>query len=201
MTRVTASRPLLGALVERWWDTTNSFHFSTMGEMTMTPYDFAMITGIGVGGDPIPLDPDMEEWEAAWIALLGARPPILRVGMVRYSWFEERFTGVEPKTIEHTEWNTVGLYLLSALVVLQRVSFYDWGGAGLTTLYGYMSSTSRMCGTMVGGYWRAWELWEYAYFPTLAPEPIEETPATVLFSRVYDGQLRRRTWENFMFFR
>ncbi|GMQ05595.1 hypothetical protein CsSME_00050564 [Camellia sinensis var. sinensis] len=29
--------------------------------MTMTPYDFAMITGLGVGGDPIPFDTNMEE--------------------------------------------------------------------------------------------------------------------------------------------
>ncbi|KAL7175893.1 hypothetical protein ACSBR2_029466 [Camellia fascicularis] len=54
-----ASRALLGALVERWWDTTNSFHFSSTGEMTMTPYDFSMIIGLGVGGDPIPFDMDM----------------------------------------------------------------------------------------------------------------------------------------------
>ena len=58
------SRSLLGALVERWWDTTNSFHFSTTGDMTMTPYGFAMLIGIEVGGRPIPYDPDMGEWEA-----------------------------------------------------------------------------------------------------------------------------------------
>ena len=44
-----------------WWDTTNSFHFSSTGEMTMTAYDFAMITNLGIGGDLIPLDPDMGE--------------------------------------------------------------------------------------------------------------------------------------------
>ncbi|KAL7257998.1 hypothetical protein ACSBR1_004176 [Camellia fascicularis] len=46
LSRFIASRLLLGALVEKWWDTTNSFHFSTAGEMTMTPYDFSMLTGI-----------------------------------------------------------------------------------------------------------------------------------------------------------
>ncbi|GMP36388.1 hypothetical protein CsSME_00008531 [Camellia sinensis var. sinensis] len=47
-----ASRPLLGALEERWWNTTDSFHFSTVEEMTMTPFDFSMLTSIkvGVGG-------------------------------------------------------------------------------------------------------------------------------------------------------
>ncbi|CAL5348410.1 unnamed protein product [Camellia sinensis] len=49
LTQVIVSRPLLGALVERWWDTTNSLHIFTAREMTMTPYDFAMITSLGVG--------------------------------------------------------------------------------------------------------------------------------------------------------
>lgn len=47
--------------MERWRDTTSSLHLFTTGEMTMTPYDFAMITGLGVRGDPIPLVPDMGE--------------------------------------------------------------------------------------------------------------------------------------------
>ncbi|XP_028073484.1 disease resistance protein RML1A-like [Camellia sinensis] len=48
--RLTASRPLLAALVERWWHTTDSFHFSVAGDMTMTSYDFSILTGIRVGG-------------------------------------------------------------------------------------------------------------------------------------------------------
>ncbi|XP_028063806.1 protein MAIN-LIKE 2-like [Camellia sinensis] len=220
LTRVTASRTLLGALVERWCDTTNSFHFSTAGEMTMNLVDFAMITGLGVVGDPIPLDADMGEWVAAWDTLLGARQPTLRAGMLTYTWFEAHYRGEDPDTDEEVEqyargfllflfgttlfsngWNTVGFYFLGALVVLQGVCFYDWGMADLTTLYGYMSSTSRMCGRLIGGYWRGWELWVYAYFPALALEPVEETATTVPFSDVYDSQLRRRTQESFIFFR
>ncbi|GMP53431.1 hypothetical protein CsSME_00018883 [Camellia sinensis var. sinensis] len=144
LTRVIASCPLLGALVERCWDTTNSLHLSTTGEMTMPPYDFIMITGLGVGGDPVPLDFDTGKWEAAWIELLGAYPPLFRTTMVRYSWFELQFRGTKSETEEEIEqyaWgflmflisttlftnraNTVRLYLLSALVVLPRVSFYD----------------------------------------------------------------------------
>ncbi|KAL7212865.1 hypothetical protein ACSBR2_015541 [Camellia fascicularis] len=78
LSRHPVSRTLLGALVERWWDTTNSFHFSATGDMTMTPFDFSMLTGLDVGGRSIPYDADMGEWEAAWIYLLGARPPIDR---------------------------------------------------------------------------------------------------------------------------
>ncbi|KAL7213423.1 hypothetical protein ACSBR2_016029 [Camellia fascicularis] len=65
LSRLTASRPLLATLVERWWDTTDFFHFSATRDMTMTPYDFSMLIGIGVGGDPIPFDTDMDEWDAA----------------------------------------------------------------------------------------------------------------------------------------
>ncbi|KAL7163336.1 hypothetical protein ACSBR2_039434 [Camellia fascicularis] len=49
LSRLIANRPLLRALVERWWDTTDSFHFSSTGEMMMTPYDFSMLTGLEVG--------------------------------------------------------------------------------------------------------------------------------------------------------
>ena len=67
------SRPLLGTLVERWWDTTDSLYSSTVGEMIMTPFDFSMPTGIAVRGHSIPYDTDMGEWEAAQIYLLGIR--------------------------------------------------------------------------------------------------------------------------------
>ena len=54
--------------------------------------------------------------------------------------------------------NTVPLCLLSALVDVRRIRRYDWGGAGLATLYGYMSFSSRLSGQLLGGYWRAWEV-------------------------------------------
>ncbi|KAL7163962.1 hypothetical protein ACSBR2_039965 [Camellia fascicularis] len=111
LARLLARRALLSALVERWWDTTNSFHFSSTGEMTMTPYDFSMITGLRVGGDSIPFGLDMgshletqaeiEQYTRGFlIYLLGT-------------------------TLFVNKWNTVGLYVLSALVVLARVRFYD----------------------------------------------------------------------------
>ncbi|XP_028059240.1 uncharacterized protein LOC114262978 [Camellia sinensis] len=91
-----ASRTLMGALVERWWDTTNSFHFSATGDMTMTPFDFAVFTGLDMGGWVIPYNEDMGQWEAAWIYLLGARLPVDRSsGRVRYTWFSSHFRRVE----------------------------------------------------------------------------------------------------------
>ncbi|KAL7256531.1 hypothetical protein ACSBR1_010462 [Camellia fascicularis] len=212
LSRLTASRPLLTALVERWWDTTDSFHFSTAGDMMMTPYDFSMLTGIGVGGDPIPFDTDMDEWEAAQIYLLGELPPLARPGFVRYSWFEDHFR-IQPSLAQEAPMaqeeveqyargflmfllgttlfadraNTVPLCLLSALVDVTRVLRYDWGGAALATLYGYMSSSSRCSVQLLGGYWRAWELWVYAYFQRLAPVPDEDPSRRSILSSLRLG--------------
>ncbi|VVA37994.1 PREDICTED: MAINTENANCE OF MERISTEMS, partial [Prunus dulcis] len=52
-------RPLLVALAERWWDTTHTFPFDEVGEMTMTPTDFAAITGLRVGGKRLTYDLDI----------------------------------------------------------------------------------------------------------------------------------------------
>ncbi|KAL7248863.1 hypothetical protein ACSBR1_011112 [Camellia fascicularis] len=226
LSRLTTSRPLLAALVERWWDTTDSFHLSATGEMTMTPFDFSMLTGIGVGGDPIPFDTDMDEWDVAQVYLLGELSPLACPGFVRYSWFEDHFriqpalAEEAPMTQEEVEQyargflmfllgttifadraNTVPLCLLSALIDVTRILRYDWGGAALATLYGYMSFSSRCSGQLLGGYWRAWELWVYAYFPRLAPVPDEETPLGVPFSRRFDVRCVRRPRESFIFFR
>ncbi|KAF5932784.1 hypothetical protein HYC85_028955 [Camellia sinensis] len=182
--------------------------------------------GIGVGGDPIPFDTDMDEWTAAQVHLLGEAPPLARPGFVRYSWFEAQFR-VQPALGEETQMteedveryargflmflfgttifadraNTMPLCLLSALVDVRDILHYDWGGAALATLYGYMSSASRGSGQLLGGYWRAWELWVYAYFPRLAPVPVAEPPPAVPFSSRFDGRCTRRPRETFGFFR
>ncbi|GMP68946.1 hypothetical protein CsSME_00028377 [Camellia sinensis var. sinensis] len=47
--------------------------------MTMTPYDFAMITSLGVGGDLIPFDTDMGEWNTVGLYLLSDLVTLPRV--------------------------------------------------------------------------------------------------------------------------
>ncbi|XP_028078303.1 protein MAIN-LIKE 2-like [Camellia sinensis] len=189
--------------------------------MTMTPFNFAMLTGLDVAGRPVPYDEDMGEWEAAWIHLLGVRPPIDRSSdRVRYTWFPVQYRGSMPETFEEIEQytrgflmfllgttlfsdrrNIVGLYLLSALVDLSQVSQYDWGGAGLATLYCYMSATSCGRRNIVGSYWRARELWVYVYFPTLALEFEVEVPLTIPYSHVFEGRCRARARETLPFLR
>ncbi|KAI8002436.1 Protein MAIN-LIKE 2, partial [Camellia lanceoleosa] len=202
LSRYPASRTLMGALVERWWDTTNSIYFSATMDMTITPFDFSMLTGLGIAGRPVPYDADMGEWETAWIYLLGVRPPIDRSLGRGFLMF------LLGTTLFSDRGNTVGFYLLSALVDLSQVSQYDWGGADLATLYCYMSATSRGRGNIVGGYWRAWEplsclpkLWVYAYFSTLAPEPEVEAPLEIPYSCRFEGRCWPRPRETLPYLR
>ncbi|KAL7170288.1 hypothetical protein ACSBR2_035206 [Camellia fascicularis] len=85
---------LYAALVDRWWDTTSSFHFCSTGEMTLTLYNFLMLIGLLVGvGGPVPFDPDMTQWRDAQLQFLGAIPYTTSHGMMRYSFFLEHFSG------------------------------------------------------------------------------------------------------------
>ena len=48
----TSSQAAMCALIERWMDTTHTFHLP-FGEMIVTPLDFAAITGLSFSGEPI----------------------------------------------------------------------------------------------------------------------------------------------------
>ncbi|KAL7212438.1 hypothetical protein ACSBR2_015179 [Camellia fascicularis] len=169
---------LYGPLVERWWNTTNSFNFTSIGELTLTPYDFSMLTGLRVGvSGPIPCDPDMTHLKVAERQLLGVIPDITNHRMVRYSWFYNHFSKAQLATPDEVAQytrgflmyllgttlfanreNIVGLYLLGALAHLLQVTEYNWGGADLATLYCYMCSVSRHKADSHDGCWRVWEV-------------------------------------------
>ncbi|CAL2276806.1 unnamed protein product [Prunus armeniaca] len=64
-------RPLLVALVERWWDTTHTFHFDEVGEM-MTLTDFTAIIGLHVGGKRLKYDLEIyKKIRTSWLNCLG----------------------------------------------------------------------------------------------------------------------------------
>ncbi|GMP72253.1 hypothetical protein CsSME_00030352 [Camellia sinensis var. sinensis] len=128
--------------------------------------------------------------------------------MIRYNWFAEQFRGTEPETVEEIEHyargffmflfgttlfanrtNTIGLYLLSALMDLLQIRFYDQSSAGLATLYDYMSSTSCRSKDWIRGYWRAWEetfSFSHRYFDTVTAVEITWQPWATMPAGVRD---------------
>ncbi|KAF6163085.1 hypothetical protein GIB67_001413 [Kingdonia uniflora] len=60
-----SDQKVVTSLIERWWDTTHTFHFPC-GELGLTPLDFSMLTGIEIGqGDPVPFDKSLENVNGA----------------------------------------------------------------------------------------------------------------------------------------
>ena len=62
---------LIHVLVEHWWDTTHTFWFNGVGEMTMTPKDFTLITGLEDGGTDIQLGRKMHKNHSLVCRLMG----------------------------------------------------------------------------------------------------------------------------------
>jgi hypothetical protein len=173
LTRARNDHAIVVALAERWRDTTNTFHLPP-GEMTVTPTDFAAITGLRVGGEPIPLDSGIHSDTDALAWFLGTAPKV-ESGMARYDQFK---TYLKKKVTTEQEAEQMAraylLYLfgaslfpnrrsnvhlsyLPALRDFRTASRYDWGGAALGAAYAFLGNSSRT-GKSTAGYWRVWEV-------------------------------------------
>ncbi|KAI8547553.1 hypothetical protein RHMOL_Rhmol07G0205100 [Rhododendron molle] len=179
---------LTTALVERCWDTTNTFHFPEAGEMMITPSDFAMLTGLRDGGDPLPLDLRIHEREGAFDYLLGKTPTVSESGHITYSWLREQFdhAGILTEvslsqlvqaflfyllgqTLFCNKENSVHVQFLAALVNLETIVEFDWGTPALVTLYGHLSAYSRGVSLSLGGHHRVLELWAFEHLLQFPP--------------------------------
>lgn len=154
LTQAKNDHTVLTALVERWHDTSNTFHFS-VGELTVTPLDFAATTDLRVGGEPIPFDTGIHIDETALRWFLGQ---VLDRDeeMLKYEQFKDYLKKV-PTTQQEEEQMAKAylLYLFGASLYLNRcskvhlsyllalrdlstASQYDWGGAALEACYSFM---------------------------------------------------------------
>ncbi|KAH7858103.1 hypothetical protein Vadar_020029 [Vaccinium darrowii] len=185
LTVTRTDRKLIRALVERWWDTTNTFHFR-FGEMTITPLNFAAITGLRVGGEPIPFDSELYLDPVAVEHYLGRRLGGIEPG-VRYTvlvgfWDHEPGSEEEARQMARAyllylfgaslfpnRQGVVHLGWLPALEDLETAGRFDWGGAGLCTVYCFLGCVCRGVGTSLGGYWRVLEVWAYEVLGVFAP--------------------------------
>ncbi|KAI8572049.1 hypothetical protein RHMOL_Rhmol01G0168100 [Rhododendron molle] len=113
---------VMTALAERWWDTTNTFHFR-FGEMTVTPLDFAAITELRVGGEPIPFNPsiDLDDTALGWF--LG-RVPRHSGGVAEYGQFTTYWDHEPADDVEAAQMaRAYLLYLFGASRFRQRSRF------------------------------------------------------------------------------
>ncbi|KAK9282681.1 hypothetical protein L1049_010901 [Liquidambar formosana] len=100
-------RQALFALTELWWDTTNTFHFS-FGEMTMTPKDFTMITGLSLKGKRLDYYEHANMDQNYIVALLGVEAELSPKGELEGNQAKEKeerredpcFIGVTPLTVK-----------------------------------------------------------------------------------------------------
>ena len=180
-------KELLCALAERWWDTTNTFHFS-WGELTLTPVDFSVISGIPFGIRPIELYDDWRTEISPYrmveligidlprIVESGSATPTLSVSRrwlslqapniyARYKRGELAATQVARFTLlllfASTFWSNrkekFNPSILKSLDNLAHLKEYDWAGAILSRMYDDMCDLSRGHCKLSGTYY-FWEV-------------------------------------------
>ncbi|KAI8542771.1 hypothetical protein RHMOL_Rhmol08G0165600 [Rhododendron molle] len=168
---------LTTVLVEQWWDTTKTFHFPEAGEITITLGDFALLTGLRVGGDLLPLDPQIHEHKGAFDYLLRKTRDVSESGHVTYSWLRAQYDqeGILAEvslpqlvrafcfyllgqTLFCSKENSVHVQFLAALVNLDTIAEFDWGTPALATLYGHLSACSRGVSLSLAGHHHVLEL-------------------------------------------
>ncbi|KAI8560122.1 hypothetical protein RHMOL_Rhmol04G0231400 [Rhododendron molle] len=202
LTRSRIDHAVLVALAERWRDTTNTFHLP-IGEITVTPADVVAITGLRVGGEPIPFDSGIQDDQVALDWFLGDSPKI-EEGMARYEQFmkylKKKVTTEQEAermarayllylfgaTLYPNRCSRVHLSYLPALRDLSTASRFDWGGAALGTAYAFLGHSSRT-GKSTAGYWRVWELWAYEvlrmYPPQCKHPDLSTLPRALIWSK------------------
>ncbi|XP_030945395.1 uncharacterized protein LOC115969900 [Quercus lobata] len=167
---------LIIALSERFWDTTNTFHFPGIGEVMLTPLDFAVITGLRIGGERIEVNDNLTNCDVE--RLLGGLPPKGSELNVKLSWLVKHLRGIEDvemcvrsfmllligQVLSPNTGSTVSLRYLASLENVDDIGKYDWGGMTYATLLHYMVQYSRCAMNNLGGPLFTWEIWMYEYF-------------------------------------
>ncbi|GMY25451.1 protein MAIN-LIKE 1-like isoform X6 [Fagus crenata] len=173
---------LMCAMSERFWDTTNTFHLPKIGEMTLTPEDFTMISGLSFGGHWLVMDHEIEGKKKQLKESLGAMPQYVRGTSVKLTWLKSTFEDKKPEDecnidrcvrafmlylvgtafVPSTS-STVDLRFMASLWDVNSLNQYNWGGAAYATMFHYMAHFSRKKLKSLGGLLNVWEVWAYEY--------------------------------------
>ncbi|OVA12159.1 Aminotransferase-like [Macleaya cordata] len=173
-------KKIMEGLIERWWDTTHTFHFLKL-EIGFTPLDFTFLTGISIGsGDPPPFNLEaFADYESMMYTYFLHMTPHISENKHQY-----RGNGINPTyvkeyilqsqardTTEEGEeiaraffmWMigqvffanstcVVPIGWLAALLVIEDVGTYDWGSSILARIYRSLDECSR-CAPYFSGMW------------------------------------------------
>ncbi|KAK9997566.1 hypothetical protein SO802_022252 [Lithocarpus litseifolius] len=170
---------LLLALSECFWDTTCTSHFSGIGEVLLTPYDFSVITDLRLDG----------ETSNEIKKLLGVVTCKMRTKNIPLMWLCKNITKCDIVAMgTHMLMllfigtflcpdlgSTVNLRYLWSLRNIEQIKNYDWGGMAYTTLLYFMTQLSRRSLSSLGGvpffFWldcngivNFCQVWMYEYF-------------------------------------
>ena len=169
---------LLRALAERWWDTTNTFHFPC-GELTVTPAELTVLTGVRFGSRQLEFYDDWRSLSDERLEELLGIIPSRESCYVTRKWVRDSLSahyamssGLYTPTqaarlcvllivgcsFWHTRRDTVDLGILRSLEDMAVVDEYNWGGAMLCMMYREMSDLSRGVVTSFGGTYVIWEV-------------------------------------------
>lgn len=171
---ISLDNPLISALVERWRRETNTFHF-TVGEMTVTLQDVALLLGLAVDGRPV-IGMTHTTCHSVCLKYLGSSPEAKYAsgGMVKLSWLKEFFSNcpldasievierytrayllylVGSTIFSTTTGNKVPVMYLPLFEDFEEAGKYAWGAAALAFLYralgnASVKSQSTICGCL-----------------------------------------------------
>ncbi|VVA98341.1 unnamed protein product [Arabis nemorensis] len=196
---ISLDNPLISALVERWRRETNTFHF-TVGEMTVTLEDIAMLLGLGIDGKPV-IGVTYTTCSSVCERYLGLAPDsnYASGGMVKLSWLKEFFSCCpDDASFEEVERCTRAylLYLVGSTIfstttgnkvpVMYLPLFEDfddagtfaWGAAALSFLYRALGNASVKSQSTICGCLTLLQCWSYYHLnigrPKLNREPVHD---------------------------
>ncbi|XP_058189282.1 protein MAINTENANCE OF MERISTEMS-like [Rhododendron vialii] len=204
---------LMTLLVKRWWDTTNTFHIPSAGEMMITLGDFSLLTGLRVSRAPLLVDPRLWERIGALEWFLGKVPPLHSRGHVDIYWLSKTFmktdilaqVSVEQfarafllyllgQTLFANKDSLVHTQFLAPLQLLEAVWEFDWGAPALATLYSNLGACSRDKSPILGSHYWVLELWAFKHllqFPTETKH--EDVSCIPHYERWLAGQRKPRS--------
>ncbi|KAL9227293.1 hypothetical protein vseg_002999 [Gypsophila vaccaria] len=195
---------LISGFLERFWDTTNSFHMP-FGEVGITMTDFVMISGLPCSGHAIEFDEDLTLSGKGMRDLLGRHLPetvYKYCRQVPYSFFESYFRKDEGNMDEATDEQNARVwlwYFLGATFFAEKGSVcstryfhllrdldalgdYNWAAASYSNYIWYLRDAVRLkdpdSSSKVGvvGPGHILEAWIFAYFPSLMPNDLADPP-------------------------